>query len=241
MGGQLSSPELDTLTSTLGRQWERLHRWLAQLDEDALAGPSVLTGWSVADLVAHLGRAMDALAVTRVAEPGTVPLTLAEYLGTYPERAEEISEVTHDLAARIAHAPVAEVDGMARGAVARLAELRAEPGDPVLQARRAPILLSEMVLSRLVELVVHGDDLARSVRLPGPGPVDPEASRLVSDTLLEVLVDRGGWDIEVVDEAAWIRLACGRTPFSVDAVAGALAPRSTADSLPDLGTRLPLL
>jgi uncharacterized protein (TIGR03083 family) len=241
MGGRLSTVEIDTLAAALERQWSRLHRWLGQLDDAALSAPSILDGWSVGDLVAHLGRAMDALAVTRLAEPGTVPLTLAEYLGTYPDRAAEISKVTHELSERIAAAPVREVDAMVRGALARLAELRAEPGDPVLQARRAPILLSEMVLSRLVELVVHGDDLARSTRLPGPGPLDPEATRLVSEALLEVLLDRGGWDLEVVDELAWIRLACGRTPFAVDAVAGALAPRSTADSLPDLGTRLPLL
>lgn len=240
MGGRLSGVEVDQTITTLRRQWERLRRWVAQLDDEATARPSVLSGWTVADLVAHLGRAMDALTASRPAEPGSVPLTLAEYLGTYPDRAEEISAVTRELTARIAHDPVGELDAMATAALANLDRLRTGD-DPVIQARRAPILLSEMVTSRLVELVVHADDLARSVRLPGPGPLDPEATRLVSQTLLEVLLDRGGWDLEVADELAWVRLACGRVELTGTTLRAALTPRSTADSLPDLGARLPLL
>jgi uncharacterized protein (TIGR03083 family) len=241
MSGRLSAVEADTTIQTLRRQWQRLHRWAGQLDDVATARPSVLSGWTVADLIAHLGRAMDALAVARPAEPGTVPITLAEYLGGYPDRAEQISEVTHDLAARISHDPLGEVEAMAQAALDRLDELRRLGDDPVVQARRAPILLSEMVTSRLIELVVHGDDLARSVRLPGPGPLDPQAVTLVGEALLEVLLVRGGWDLEVVDELAWIRLACGRVPLTGASLAAALQPRSTADSLPDLGSRLPLL
>ena len=46
-------------------------------------------------------------------------------------------------------------------AFARLDELG--PDDLVVQARRGPVLLSTMAVSRVVELVVHADDLARSV------------------------------------------------------------------------------
>ena len=90
------------------------------------------------------------------------------------------------------------------------------------------------------------DDLVRSVHgdkapLADASPLDPEAVITVAQALLEIAVDRGGWSLEIVDELAWIRLACGRVPFSVDAVAAALQPAYTSDSLPDLGTALPLL
>lgn len=241
MGGRQSTADLAATTAVLHTQWQRLRAWLNRLDEDVATAPSALDGWSVADLVAHLGRAMDALTAAEPAQPGAVPLTLAEYLGTYPGRADEISVVTRELSTRIAADPLRAVDAMARAALDHLDELRAAGGDPVVQARRGPILLSEMVLSRLVELVVHGDDLARSTRLEGAGPIDPAALHLVAETLLEIVVDRGGWDLEVVDEIAWVRLACGRVPLGVDTLTAALQARYTSDSLPDLGGMLPLL
>ena len=242
MGGRLSDADLTRLEATLRRQWELVRGWVGALDEAMVREPSVLDRWTVAELVAHLGRAMDALSAARPA-PELVPLTLAEYLGTYPGRAEEIAATSAALAHEIRFDPLGAVDTMAAAALARIAALRAESptGDLVVQARRGPILLSEMILSRLVELVVHGDDLQRSVPRTVRSPLDPEAVELVSTTLLEVLTDRGGWDLEVVDPLAWIRLAAGRVPFSVGAVSAALRPRWTSDSLPDLGARLPLL
>lgn len=222
-------------------QWTRLRAWARELDGPTLARPSVLDGWTVAHLVAHLARAFDALAAAGPTPPGTVPLTLAEYLGTYPERAAEIDRVTRELAAATADDPLGAVDRAAADAFARLAELRRLGEDPVVQARRGPILLSEMLTSRLVELVVHGDDLARSAPRPGTSPLDGDAVRRVSDALLEVVVDRGGWDVEVVDPLAWVRLAAGRVPLTGEALRAALAPTYTSDSLPDLGTALPVL
>src|SRR5690606_28372050 len=115
--------------------------------------------------------------------------------------------------------------------------------DPVVQARRGPILLSELVISRVLELVVHADDLIRSTHrsLPGQTPLEPEAVTVVADALLEILLDREGWSVEIAEEIAWIRLACGRVPLDASSVGAALRPQHTGDSLPDLGTHLPLL
>ncbi|MCV2394979.1 maleylpyruvate isomerase N-terminal domain-containing protein [Actinotalea sp. M2MS4P-6] len=242
MGGPLSADDVAALAALLETQWRRLRAWVELTDAATDPAPSSLPGWSVAELVAHLARAMSALAVCRPAEPGTVPLTLGEYLGTYPDRAEQITAVTRDLAVEIQHDPLRGIDRLSAETFDRLRELRAVGPDPVVQARRAPILLSEMVVSRLVELVVHGDDLVRSRGpWPGPGPLEPGAVQVVSDALLEVLLDRGGWDLEVVDPLAWLRVATGRVPVSVGTVTAALRARSTADSVPDLGSRLPLL
>lgn len=240
MGGRLSDDDLTGLETTLRRQWELLRSWVGDLDEAFGREPSVLPQWTVADLVAHLGRAMDALTAARPA-PELTPLTLGEYLGTYPERASEVAATSHAIAEEIRFDPLGAVDSMAAAAFAHLTELRSAGGDVVVQARRGPILLSEMLLSRLVELVVHGDDLLRSLPRSTSSPLDPKAVDLVAATLLEVLTDRGGWDLEVVDPIAWIRLASGRVPFGMETVSSALRTRWTSDSLPDLGSRLPLL
>lgn len=240
------APDLVALDDALRSQWTRLHGWLAALDEaDALDvdAPSALDGWDVGELVSHLGRAMDALAVCTHAPAGTVPLTLAEYLGSYPERSEEIARVTRELDERLAVDRLGGIDRMARAAFARLAELG--PADVVVQARRGPIHLHDMVLSRLVELVVHGDDLARSLPTfgagPADGPVDPGALRVVADELLDIVTAREGCTLDVVDPLLWTRLATGRVPYDVDELARALAAPSSADSVPDLGRALPVL
>ncbi|WP_282946184.1 maleylpyruvate isomerase N-terminal domain-containing protein [Cellulomonas endometrii] len=157
-------------TAVLRRQWRTLRAWVGDvLDADTAGTPSVLDGWSVADVVAHLGRAMSALADCEPVPHGTVPLSLAEYLGTYAGRADDIDRVTRELAAEIADDPLRHVDALVARAFARLDELG--PQDRVVQARRGPVLLSTMVASRVTELVVHADDLQRSLaRARGAAP-----------------------------------------------------------------------
>lgn len=236
--------ELVALENLLRAQWLRLRDWVDRLDLAVDTEPSVLAGWTVAELVAHVGRAMDALTPAQPAAPGTVPLTLAEYVGTYPGLAADIQETTRQIAAQIAPDPLPAVERMAEAAFAQLSVLRDLGADPVVQARRGPVLLSTMVTSRLLELVVHADDLVRSTRLVAPrdpGPLEAGAVAVVADALLDVLVDRGGWAVEVVDPIAWLRLACGRVPLDAQTLPAALQPAHTGDSLPDLGTYLPLL
>ena len=235
--------ELVALENLLRAQWLRVREWLTVLDLAGEPGPSVLEGWTIADLVAHLGRAMGALTGAQPAPAGTVPLSLGEYVAGYPDGATEIAETTRRVAREIAADPLAGIDRMAQESFAQLAVLRDLGADPVVRARRGPILLSELVISRILELVVHADDLVRSTRrsLPGRSPLEPGAVTVVADALLDVLLDRGGWSVEIVDPIAWIRLACGRVPLESAALTAALRPAHTGDSLPDLGRHLPLL
>ena len=240
--------DLPQITSALHAQWDRLRSWVGPLGDNLLGQrnkPSVLDGWTIGELVAHLGRAMDALAVCTPAEPGTRPIELAEYVGSYPERAEDTARVTRELAAEISSSPLESVDALARQALARLDELSLD-GVVVVQARRGAITLRDMAMSRLIELVVHAEDLVASLKgvvdSAGPAnPIDHEAQRMVAEELLDIVVTRGGWDLEVVDPGLWIRLATGRTRYNVDDLARALAADYTADAVPDLGRMLPIL
>jgi uncharacterized protein (TIGR03083 family) len=157
-------------TDVLRRQWRTLRAWVDDvLDADTAGAASVLDGWTVAELVAHLGRAMSALAACEPVPAGTVPLSLAEYLGTYAGRADDIDRITRELAVEIADDPLRHVDALVAGAFRRLDELG--PQDRVVQARRGPVLLSTMIASRVTELVVHADDLQRSLaRARGAAP-----------------------------------------------------------------------
>lgn len=237
--------DVATARAALQDQWDALRRWVDQVGDASLAAaPSVLDGWNVGELWAHLGRAMEALTVCTPAPPGSAPLSLREYLASYAAGAADIAETSRRLAAEQAADPVGAVERSVRAAFARLDALG--PGDPVVQARRGPLHLSTMVVTRVVELVVHADDLLLSVRRAHgtdatPDPVDPGALRLVADELLAIVVARGGWDLEVADARTWVRLAAGRVPYDVDVLADALHPRWTSDAVPDLGRLLPLL
>jgi uncharacterized protein (TIGR03083 family) len=234
--------DLDRATTSLHRQWDTLRLWLGDLVADDavdLTAPSVLPGWTVAELVAHLGRAMDALTAVRPAPPGTTPLAVGTYLGAYAAGAADIAETTRTLAAGLSPDLLGGVDAMVRGAFEHLDRLTSDEG--VVMARRGPMSLADMVLTRVIELVVHADDLARSVDRPGRPPLDAGALDLVAQGLLDVLVARGGWTLEVADPLRWVRLAAGRAPYDVDELALALRAPATADAVPDLGRELPLL
>ncbi|QCB94630.1 maleylpyruvate isomerase N-terminal domain-containing protein [Cellulomonas shaoxiangyii] len=238
--------DLTTASTALRTQWDALRTWAHDVGDPALAAaPSVLDGWTVAALWAHVGRAMEALTACTPAPAGVVPLTLGEYLATYAAGAADTAEAARRLAAEHVSDPVGAVERSATAALAHLGTLG--PGDPVVQARRGPVRLSTMTLTRVVELVVHADDLLRSGRRARgtsagvPDPVDPRALAVVADALLTVVQARGGWDLEVADARTWVRIAAGRIPYDVDVLADALHARYTSDAVPDLGRLLPLL
>lgn len=237
------SQELVTLEDLLRAQWLRLRDWV---DENELAhsgAPSVLPGWTVAELVAHIGMAMGPLTRAQPA-PGGQPRSFAAYVTTYPDSAGDIAERTRRLAADTRDGPLPAVERMVADGLAQLGVLRGLGADPVVTSRRGPVRLSTLVLTRLLELVVHGDDLARSVSGDTPptlGPLEPGALQVVADALQDALRETGGPELDVADPLAWVRLACGRVHPTADAVATALRTRHPGDGLPEVADLLPLL
>lgn len=239
--------------------------WLAALPDDVWSLPSVLPGWTVADLAAHLSMVARSVASLERAPRGVTPLTPLAYMGGYAPAADAIAETARRLASagRTPQEWLTALDEHAERAERRLVEL--EDDNPVVQAPRGPIRLSDYLATRAVELAVHADDLARSV--PGiEAPTVPAAvTRTAVRTLLDALVERApGRAVEVrvppfaavqcvegprhtrgtpsnvveMDATTWLRVATGRLAWA-DAMAEGRV--SASGERADLSPYVPLL
>lgn len=233
------------LDADLTEQWDAVVDWLRSLDDDVFDTPTLLPGWRVRDLVAHLGEAMGVLAGAEPADGASEGAgggsnekrhDLAGYLRSYADNADGIRGRAVEVSEHHAQDPVGAVEEKGQAAITRLAELR-RAGVGVVRVRRGLVPLTTLVLTRLVELVVHADDLSRSVHVTSP--VDPTARTIVARELLAIVRRRSGHDVDVADERDWVRLATGRTTWQQRG--NALRPGNLAEGLPDLSGYLPLL
>ncbi|MCK9895103.1 sterol carrier family protein [Frankia sp. AgB32] len=228
-------------------QWQKIVDVVAVLPDDALAAPSVLPGWTTADLVMHVARS--ATAVTEaLAEvlPGTAPaaarlpagpagrpVPATDYLSGTGVRAEEVAGTARRLATAVGEAEArprlaAEV-ATARAALARLAGPGPLPGpgpgpdleistDPLVMTPGGPMVMTEFLRTRAVEAVVHGLDLG----------VEPErpALRLATRLVAELFAAR------VPGHAVELRVP----PFAaVQIVAGPRHTRGTPPNVVEAG------
>jgi len=169
----------------------------------AWAAPSALPGMTVGDLTGHLLRALTTLAAALDAEPGPAgPVVDAPgyFLSIDGLAGPGGADLTAPLHVGIRARAADEAAGWPGSVVARWDAAAAELGVrlPAADSRSLvaarggrPMALTEYAVTRLVELVVHGDDLAASVGLPPP-PVGDVAVGLVVDCLVAVALRRHG-------------------------------------------------
>lgn len=160
--------------------------------------PSVLPGLTIGALAGHLSRGI--LQVEWFLDAGTpagaTPITAADYY-TPPADASRNSAVRDRGRERAEAGPTAMANEV-RDCLERLGRrLPGEPSDRLLEARGSSgirgrvLLLDEYLKVRLVEQVIHYDDLARSV--PGTGTdADPAACQIAIDTLVAAAEHRHG-------------------------------------------------
>lgn len=195
-----------------------LRVWAGTLDEDDLAADCILPGWTVGDLVGHLVAVHDAVAALRPVSPesvtGVEPLAVADYLAGYAGDADRVAQVARTIARDTAGDRLAAWDGAAQQARQTLGALGA--ADRLVSTRRGPMLASAYLTTRVIELVVHADDMHASVPHRGEPPVLPSARSHVLSALREVLTARSN-DPAVLaaasdlDEQHFVALATGRT------------------------------
>ena len=205
----MSIPDL-----TYAAQLEVLKVWIGGLQPGELASPSVLPGWTVADLISHLAGTGTTIAALRVTDDEVEPMTVADYVLNYASSAETIGRLATDTTVAAGPDLLARFETAHAQAERMLDQLGSV--DRIVVSRRGPILLSDFMDTRLMELVVHSGDLARS--LPGrKGPtVLPTAQRRVVAVLRELLTEKASDPVEAVaaasslDPAEFIELSAGR-------------------------------
>ncbi|MFE7964514.1 sterol carrier family protein [Streptomyces cellulosae] len=231
------------------------------LTPEQLAAPTRLGDWTVRELVAHIGTAL--LAVDRLLdepEPAGQDARLTDWPAAIAADAGAIADTAHRLAAGHPDLGAYLADAERRFT----ARLDAHPSGRLLPTSAGALPLTDYVVTRAVELVVHTDDLNAAV--PGLDvPYDRQALatcvRLLADALA-AKAPGGSTEVRVppfavvqcvegprhtrgtppnvveTDPLTWIRLASGRLswPDAVDS-----AEVSASGERADLGPYLPLL
>ncbi len=217
----------------------------------------MLPGWDVRTLTGHLVLTAEGLGRRLATRSAERPLPLAEYVRRYRRDADAIEASTRAAAER----SPAELVAALRAVAAAPAVERAT----VLDAPRGPLRADDWIASRVVELVVHADDLSRSLPERPPVPVHRPALQSATRTLTGLLAAQApGRSVEVrvppfaavqavpgprhtrgtppnvveVPPATWLRLATGRTGWAEALAAGGVR---ASGNRADLAPYLPVL
>jgi hypothetical protein len=197
-------------TEILREQWSELRGWIEESGLlDHRSEQSVLEAWNVHELVTHLGRGFLQIPLLGPAH-GQKPVSLRAFLFGYESAAQEIADGTKQLARSFAGDVLGGIDNCARLGFRALDALRVD----IVQGPQGAISLDDFVVTRLVELVVHGDDLARSVPSVTAPPLTDDAILSVSNAFVAVYVEVAGKRPEIDDQIGWIRRASGRVSDS---------------------------
>lgn len=158
------------------------------------ADPSALPDFSVGGLTRHLAYQILGTPAFIAAPPGSMPIPVLEHytrntwLTSGVDSADNVAirgRGESAAAGTTAVALAAEVD-------AALAELRrsvpAEPGDRIVDLGDWALTLDDLLLTRILELVVHGDDLAVSIGVP-----TPEQPSEATSAVIHLLADIAAW------------------------------------------------
>jgi uncharacterized protein (TIGR03083 family) len=160
----------------------------------AWSSPSVLEGYDVGSLAGHVTSTVEALERYLAAPDGTGDLVDAtDYYSAVPtpELAADLHAGVRERGAAIGELGPARVRERLVEAHVRLDQrLSVEDGRRVLAVfGGVPMRLDEYLVTRIVELVVHGDDLAVSV---GVGGLETSATPMAVDALVAVARRRHG-------------------------------------------------
>jgi uncharacterized protein (TIGR03083 family) len=244
-------------------QLELLSGWLAEVPAADFERPTVLPGWDLRNLIGHVVLTAEGYLAVAGRPSRSAAIPAWQYVAGYGPAAEQIDGLSQAVAGARA---VDELRAdLAAATVAIGASAPTLSGGTVLDGPRGPITAADWFRTRLLDIVVHCDDLSRSfpdrdpVRLARPALAD--AVRLLASMLATRY--RGG-SVEVrippfvavqciagprhtrgtppnvveTDAVTFLRLATGRLGWA-QARASALVRASGLRA--DLSEQLPLL
>jgi uncharacterized protein (TIGR03083 family) len=171
--------------------------WLRGLPSEAFERPTVLPDWSVRQLTGHLVLVHSGL-VRLLDQPTTEPaLPLYEFVRRYRRDVEMIMASTFDRSEGLTGKEVvARLESAIDDVAARL-----DAGvqmSQVITTPRGPTTIEDFIATRIVELIVHTDDLNRSIPEETPAALQRSALARCTRTLAGILAGRNpGRSIEV--------------------------------------------
>ncbi|WP_223242906.1 maleylpyruvate isomerase family mycothiol-dependent enzyme [Streptomyces sp. CBMA123] len=255
--------------AALAAQTGALRAAVDGLGDGQLDLPTRLGDWRVRELLAHLAVQLDYVPA-HLDDPlqGRPPLDLTGWVAAVGTVAPLLDEQARERAATDFDGDAATVAAAFGRAAEALTGLLARPeaADPArrFEIRLGSMTLADMLVTRLVETVVHADDLAAALGLDA-FPHDRQALAAVTRLLADALAARApGGAVELrippyavvqavegprhtrgtppnvveTDPLTWIRLATGRVPW---AAAVADHDVSASGERSDLGEYLPVL
>jgi uncharacterized protein (TIGR03083 family) len=232
---------------------------LAELPTDAFGQPSVLAGWDLRTLVGHVVGSKEGIEDWLATRSTERALPVSIYVQAYAPAAADISaqsvavtgESTAAQLMQRLRAPLPDADGLADGTV--------------IAGPRGPITALDFVRTRVVDLVVHCDDVSRSLPDDAPVPLLRPGLATTTRVLAEMLAAQApGRSVEVrvppfvavqavagprhtrgtppnvveTDPVTWLRLATGRAAFAEAVADGRVRASGTRA---DLAPHLPVL
>jgi uncharacterized protein (TIGR03083 family) len=184
--------------------------WLQGLPTELFEHPTVLPDWSVRQLAGHLILVHSGL-VRSLNQPTTEPaLPVYEFVRRYRRDVEMIMASTLDASAGLTGA---EVVARLESAIDHVAA-RLDAGvqtSQVITTPRGPTTIEDFLATRIVELIVHTDDLNRSLPREAPAELHRSAVSRCTRTLAAILAARHpGRSVEVrVPPYAAVQCAIG--------------------------------
>lgn len=171
--------------------------------------PSALEGMSVGALAAHLGRAFTTTQLYILADPEPVDDEDADasayFYNAFNRSDEDVAELNAGILQRAHDDAEVGVAGVRERHASTLADLKVkligEAEDRGIEVLEGMVMqLDDYLVTRMVEAVVHADDLAVSIGVDTP-PFASDVVELVMVTLLGVARERHG-DVAVLREFA---------------------------------------
>lgn len=226
------------------------------LTDEEMGRPSVLAGWRVQELVAHVVTMLESVPEMARLTTADKPRTVAAYVAGYAAAADEIRDRDIEVAAVGPRA-------LKERARAGLRVATSTEAGGTVAGSRGPIRWEDYLVTRVIELVVHTDDLNRS--LGADIGIERTALKITVSSLAKALAEKApGRSVELrvppyaavqcvegprhtrgtppnvveMDAPTWVRLAAGRLSWA-EALDGATVRASGQRA--DLAEWLPLL
>lgn len=258
-------PAYDDLRAGLIGQWQRLAEVIDSLPDEAFELPTRLGDWRLAQLVSHLAGNVENL--LRALDLPPPPVATLDAYSYYDDSADDAAEIAAEARSKTAGVTPAELRARLRAAVPAATAALSETTDPhrVVRVASGALLLSDFLVSRAVEGVVHGLDLAAATGTPPAA--EPTAMTAAVRLLAGILVRRTpGRSVELrvpgpngvavqcvegprhtrgtppnvveTEVRSWLELATGRLSWSTAIADGRVR---ASGSRADLSAYLPLL